>query len=371
MGPVGHGGLDIVTGTERPPREDEIELTLFGPGYGEGMVVHPGRGVWVVIDSCVDSRGTPSALHYLERIGVDPAESIGIVVATHWHDDHIRGLVNILEAAPIAEFCCAGALCTAEFLGMIGALEANHVPVGHSGVREIHGVMSLLADRARKPVHAIANRRVYRSPDCEVWSLSPSDTVFQAFLKALHGLMPREREARNRIRDLSPNEAAVVLWVDAMGTSLLLGSDMERRGWSIIVNDTVRPGGRASVFKVPHHGSENAHVPAVWHAMVETQATAVLAPWMRGGRILPGTEDAKRILNETSRAWITRNGTSKQASFRHPDRAVERTLKESAVRLQRLPDRQHGIRLRRPFHSPDPWTVELFGDATHLSAHAA
>ncbi|MDE0417760.1 MAG: MBL fold metallo-hydrolase [bacterium] len=371
MGPIDYGELDVVNGTERSPRDDEIELTLFGPGYGESMVLHLGNGVWVVVDSCVDSTGAPAALRYLERIGVDSAESVNVVFATHWHDDHIRGLVDILAAAPNADFCCASALCTSEFLGMVGALETGHFSVGGSGMRELHGVFSLLVDRGKEPIHAIANRMVYCNPDCEVWSLSPSDSVFQTFLKALHGLMPKEREAKNRVRDLSPNEAAVVLWVEAKGTSLLLGSDMERGGWSLILSDTTRPVGRASVFKVPHHGSGNAHVPEVWDSMVEKEAAAILAPWRRGGHALPTTQDAKRILNETTRAWITRSGSSKQLSFKHPNRTVEKTLRQGVVRLQRLPDSYHRIRLRRQFDSSDPWSVELFGDASHLSAYAA
>jgi len=36
------------------PAADEIEVTLFGPGYGEAIAVHLGEGAWLLVDSCID-----------------------------------------------------------------------------------------------------------------------------------------------------------------------------------------------------------------------------------------------------------------------------------------------------------------------------
>ena len=105
-----------------PPEASEFELTLFGPGYGESVVLHVGDGVWVIVDSCIDDDGVARALPYLEGIGLDPAQVVVLVVATHWHDDHIRGLAKLVEACDQATFCCASALCQAEFLSAVDAL---------------------------------------------------------------------------------------------------------------------------------------------------------------------------------------------------------------------------------------------------------
>ena len=37
-----------------PPRTDELEVSLFGPGVGECVIVHLGAGEWMVVDSCLD-----------------------------------------------------------------------------------------------------------------------------------------------------------------------------------------------------------------------------------------------------------------------------------------------------------------------------
>ena len=91
-------GVEVVTDAGVPPGKNEFEITLFGPGYGESVVLHVGNGAWIVVDSCIDKENTPVAIHYLNRLGVDPAEAVTLVVATHWHDDHIRGMARLVAA---------------------------------------------------------------------------------------------------------------------------------------------------------------------------------------------------------------------------------------------------------------------------------
>ena len=37
-----------------PPASDVFEVSIFGPGKGESIVVHIGNGRWIVVDSCRD-----------------------------------------------------------------------------------------------------------------------------------------------------------------------------------------------------------------------------------------------------------------------------------------------------------------------------
>ena len=118
-----------MTTESTPPEAGEFELTLFGPGYGESIVLHVGDGVWVIVDSCIDNDRAPRALRYLEGIGIDPAQAVALIVATHWHDDHIRGMGRLVDACSQAAFCCAAALCQKEFLSAVAAAELPVVVV--------------------------------------------------------------------------------------------------------------------------------------------------------------------------------------------------------------------------------------------------
>ena len=73
--------------------------------------MHVGHGSWILIDSCIDGQTKrPAALSYLQDIGVNPAQDVKMIVASHWHDDHIRGLASVVEACPQARFVLSDAI---------------------------------------------------------------------------------------------------------------------------------------------------------------------------------------------------------------------------------------------------------------------
>lgn len=101
------------------PRDDEIEVSVFGPGYGESLLIHAGNGCWIAVDSCIDHASRrPRPLRYLEELGVNANTAIHIVVASHWHDDHVRGMHELFKAASSAYFICSTALTSVEFLAL-------------------------------------------------------------------------------------------------------------------------------------------------------------------------------------------------------------------------------------------------------------
>ena len=370
MGTWNHPVAGVVTDTGKSPGKNEFELTLLGPGYGESVVLHVGGGVWVIVDSCVDTDGTPQALRSLESIGVDPAETVELIVATHWHDDHIRGISKLVEVCNRAAFCCASVLRHKEFLTVVGALEGRPPSDRGSGLKEIHSVISRLVQVASKPTLAIANRTVFVQGGCEIRTLSPDDADLIYFLRTIGRLLSGPGRVRIRIPSLSPNDIAVALWVKVKDVAVLLGSDLEKRGWTAVLENVARPDGKATVFKVPHHGSGDAHEPDVWKQMLEPDPFAVLTPWRRGNRTLPIQRDVKRILSHTPNAYATAKiSSSTRAPVNRPS-MVRRTIRESGIQLRRLVMSPGFVRLRCPLSSDARWKIETLGSACHLADFA-
>lgn len=80
-------------------------------------------------DSCIDSETRqPAALAYFQTLGVNPAEAVRLILATHWHDDHIRGLSQVVAECRKARFCCSAALTHTEFLATVLAYEQRSLP---------------------------------------------------------------------------------------------------------------------------------------------------------------------------------------------------------------------------------------------------
>lgn len=349
-----------------PPDDDEFELTLLGPGYGESIVLHIGEGSWIVVDSYLQKDRSPVALGYLRTIGVD-SSAVELVVATHWHDDHIRGMAELLRTCENAAFCCASALCKREFLTIVGALAARDFSAVGSGVRETYNVFSQLSDSQRRVIYAIANRRVFSRGQCDVWSLSPDDAAYTNFLQRVGLLVPHLGETKRRVAKVSPNDVSVVLRIDAGTVRVLLGGDLERRGWIGIIDEMDRPIPRSSAFKIPHHGSSGADEPRVWEELLEDDAFAVLAPWCRGGRFLPTAADVKRILASTPNAYSTTGLSSFARSPARRSRVVDRAIRESGVRLQMHRVSPGGVRLRRRMDSSEQWRVGKIASGCHLT----
>src|SRR5262249_49343555 len=83
-------------------------------GGGECIVCHLGAGAWMIVDSARTRDGAPVALVYLRRLGVEPAK-VRLVVASHFHSDHVDGLTETFAACPHATFATSAALSDPRF----------------------------------------------------------------------------------------------------------------------------------------------------------------------------------------------------------------------------------------------------------------
>jgi glyoxylase-like metal-dependent hydrolase (beta-lactamase superfamily II) len=93
--------------SEKPkPNVAEVTILGTGGGYGESIIIHIGNNKWVIVDSCIDPHTRKNLpLNYLSSIGVNYRENVILIVCTHWHDDHIRGISHILSECLNSTFC--------------------------------------------------------------------------------------------------------------------------------------------------------------------------------------------------------------------------------------------------------------------------
>jgi beta-lactamase superfamily II metal-dependent hydrolase len=369
-----------------PPSDSQIEVSVFGPGYGESIAIHVGNGSWIIIDCCVNPySGQPAPLEYLKNIGVDPASSVRLLVATHWHDDHVRGLGRVFQACKRADFSCSAALQEKQFLALVQACGTRHM-LSSSGVDEFFQILSEMADRAGQraaigihPKWAIADRLLWQQfrPSAtadsasQVYALSPSDAAVSRSLEEIAGLIPKAKSPKKRVTALSPNHSAVVVWANIQGTILLLGSDLEETldqniGWTKILLSTTRPTGRAGVFKVPHHGSRNADHPSVWSDLLGPHPLCILTPFWRGSKILPQRSDVNRIMQHTDTAFISAEMRARRVKRPKP---VEEMIKGAVRSIHPVHSSFGHVRVRSSSQTQGGRvTVDLFGDAIPLSA---
>jgi hypothetical protein len=354
-------------------------LSVFGAGYGECLVLHLTENQWVVIDSCsgVDS-GVSIATEYLTELKVPISSAVRLVVATHYHDDHIGALGEFFERSRSARFGCSMALRTNDWLTLLEVYR-HYLQDGGSGVDQLRRVMKELAARAQRkevaaPIFCIEGR-VIREPilpaGAALTCLAPSDAAVVAMHAKIHEeLLPRANRRRLRVPGLDRNDGAVVFSVQVGVASALLSADLEERntpglGWRVIL-DHLAPGSPLhDGFKIPHHGSPTGFHPEVWERLITKNGWAVVTPYNRQKNPLPGIGDCKRIAAMTNEAFIT--SMPGWARFRHLDVAVRKTAEETTLKI--APEQpKHGlVRFRRSVKPNENWKVELFENAKRLS----
>ena len=138
------------------------------------------------------------------------------------------------------------------------------------------------------------------------------------------------------------------------------------RGWSVIVDNPLRPEGLASVYKVAHHGSRNADQPRVWDDMLIEKVYALLAPFTLAGIKLPTIADTSRICKRTTNAYMTAPQRLKKPKKR--ERAVEKSIKDVVGSLRVVSGPVGHIRMRGLACNPYGWEIALDGGAAKLCA---
>lgn len=246
-----------------------MRLTFVNVGYGEAMVLEcpdPARrsGLFVMV---IDGGGNDPAefadrssgripmADYLARRGLD---HIDVMVSTHIHEDHISGLLPLLERWAPRELWQT---LPAEFYRRMRPLEIpedanlsrrkflqalNDYQILCARVEEQGGVIRTVAASARTAL----------SPELSAAALAPSAAQAEELAALLDGVYTADAAdfwSRLDRLDARMNNFSLMLRLDFRGTGLLLPGDTNCLGYDGIPAGALQ----AHLFKVGHHGQRD------------------------------------------------------------------------------------------------------------------
>ena len=356
------------------PKPNEIEVTVFGPGYGECIVIHIGSGKWAIIDSCLDDAFEPASLSYLRSLGVSVETDVISVSASHWHDDHVKGLAKTIEVCRGARLSLGSALQSKEFLAFLYVHENQPVQKLDRGGTELLRCLEMLAQSGRiiKPLHEdtlifdFDHGELAHRLRVEMRALSPSGKQFAEFIQRVRDFpVDNKGQPKGRISEPSRNDLSVAMLLTIGDQGVLLGADLEqvadpKKGWKAVVES--RRGRRplSHVIKVPHHGSQNAHNMEVWKEMVDEQSWSVITPWRKGKYDLPRDSDVLRLKEYSSNCYVTSTGV--QSPRRRYSRDIIKQIGATEVTFDTSIYSGGRVTMRWVTGQPSP-EVELSGGA--------
>jgi len=303
------------------PNIAEINILGTGGGYGESIVAHIGNNDWIVIDSCKDPNSKKCLpLEFLKEKKVD-LNNVKLILCTHWHDDHILGISDILRASENCSFSCARANDRKKFLRFISLDYQKIKTSSQSSTKEFNQCLDILNERKKPIKSAEIDKLLYSSElgehKIEVYSLSPSDLSCDLFDLEISSLITNYGKSNKKIIKESPNHRSVATLIKIGKISLLLGADLEvkkdrKLGWFDIIDNSqiIKISNKSVYFKIPHHGSENGFSSEIFSELLVPSPLGTLTPWNKN-KGLPTLEMVKTYKAITSDLYITSYGKYK------------------------------------------------------------
>jgi hypothetical protein len=337
------------------PANDETEISLFGPGAGESIVLHCGNGNWFIIDTFISSETKlPIAIEYLESLGLDPSICVKGILLTHWHADHTKGAFELFKRCTSAKLYLPLSFNSHDFFCLMGLFSADQFSSKANALGEYEKILRYVRQNNMKTRLAwIKNGHLFfdlrTDTHTRMIALSPSDTTVVNAAAKFASLNPQDGDDRivRIIGGSSENLGAVAVHFSFGSFSALLGSDLESRsapevGWSAVINADLYAQyslSKAAVYKVAHHGSATGEHPDIWAKLLKDLPISIVTPFTPQANPLPLESDLNRLANYSSEVYLTRATASAKPVRR--DKMVEREM--NSIVISRKPiDRTAG-----------------------------
>ena len=315
------------------PKKDEVQIVVFGRGFGESILIHIGDHKWIIVDSFKNENMQPVAIEHLENLGIDVRVGVEAVIGTHWHMDHYRGLSQTIKECESATVALSGIHNNWEFEYLVSLLSKK------SGIRsyafkELKQCFELAIERSER-VFDFSNgptilswqpSEMSHQKSVVISALSPSDYQFEKFSQKCKNLFVK---ARKNLANLDPiqelfknndrNNFSIVLQVTVGDVSILLGADMqecssEKFGWKHIVDNRNIEFPNPRFYKVTHHGTVHSHYRELWSKFLMENPTSIVTEYNRGSNKLPKITDIQRIRDLSEKSYITSRGLNSTRS---------------------------------------------------------
>ena len=291
-----------------------LYLVLFGPGFGESVVVRVPPDIWIVVDSVwtqgAESKVVP-ALELMRRYG----ERSSCIVFTHPHQDHAAGLdllVNRHKEGPV------------------GANTAIVDLQPSAGGGSSDAQRRLWQGQVEHALAAIQTR--WETDPTSRWDLVAGEerTIGQATIRPLYPSAEAIDEFSGALPD-DLNRLSTPLLFEWGDARLILGADLPLREWEQVCRASSQDLREHNALKIAHHGSKGAQHRCVIASSDSGRKTWFCTPWNRGMG-LPRFETGEGIeilLDENDALELTALPTAVNWSEEGPHTATRKEILEA------------------------------------------
>lgn len=304
------------------PSPEEIEISVFGPGYGESIVIHvPGEG-WGIIDCCttmIDGKKVVLPLQYLKELYSDDIPDLSFIMLTHPHKDHYAGFSELIAefSGKIKRACLYAGDSLREYTAYLSRLSVAEKNIPHFAkvYSAFHGLF-----KSGTQVRSLEELTTVFDTDTTIGSknvpikliaLSPSAKSKYDYNSILRASIPKSGMPFHPVADSSHNLVSVATLLKVGDLQFVFGSDLEvgeddTMGWRCVLSNQDIPSVAAKVVKVAHHGSKNAfHAPAWNEHSADGKPLSIITPFNRSTPQLPTDDGLDDIIQASAQCAVT------------------------------------------------------------------
>lgn len=235
-------------------KRNVLNFSFIDVGRGDSILIRDANGFDVLIDGGM-REGGQIVVKYLRSLGVDDIE---VLIATHGHGDHVRGLINVLDAEDIP-------------------VESVLYP-GHTSEKTYWSNFIAAAQRKELTPQVAHHPLTYQWGEMKAQILNPLE----------------DKAYKNQ------NDASVVIRIEHGDLVFLLMGDAS----TVVENEILTRGDSlaADILKVGHHGSNRSTSPDFVAAVDPSEAIISVGGNEQG---FPNEETIKRLQFQGARVWRT------------------------------------------------------------------
>ena len=233
-----------------------MTMTFVNVGYGEAILLQRGSITALIDGGPGDPKeyenSTTGRIRVIDYLRRKKISHLDLLVATHIHEDHVSGLVPVVQEIPVREFWSA---IRKDRTDHWKDLDPKAAPRPTSAkflqsVNDMHLILDTLKRKGTKIVQA--KEGAQKSTDgLTIQVLAPAKAQEEELASLLRKLMNTTGEENDKARDVadaSMNNFSLCLLVSFAGRTVLLPGDRNEKG----LQEIALP--QADIYKVGHHG---------------------------------------------------------------------------------------------------------------------
>lgn len=307
-----------------------MEIDVFGARYGEATVISFGareHRQFGVID-CHPRGGDPKSNPIVRFLKDRDAKRLAFVIATHPHEDHIKGLDQVIEAYSnrIDFFGWWGGASPSyqvAYFKQLGRQFRAQARILGSCAASVERLLDVFDSRRGPPMQGNDATDGHPYPFYEsaasdgvslkITAVSPCLAEQSKFVRSL--VSGVHSDAHIDEHRWTANQASLALLIEYGKARIVLGGDVELPNWlwafsrsPIAALDPEKS--PVHFVKIPHHGSSTAVHPDMWERLKkfaclgDQQTVAVVTRYTLGGMNLPEDDVLTKIASAGCEVWV-------------------------------------------------------------------